>query len=245
MNKLSVLSLILFILISCEKDNITPINYKTITLDSVIINNYTQDAKLLYYHEVFQNPDHPNHNSAVLDTNAINNILKIIQAVYDSAIPESDEVFEKHSIHARYCYSFNSVNLRVKPDAPEIRNLAEDLLPTGNDTLDYILTRFNFDSTKLYYGYPGFPWLTVFFKGEQNMIPVRDNFKQLAMVETAELTSSCIGDGHTIRLNRSEDEATIVFSIGWGDCPAGCINHKYWKFHVSKNHVKFIGHEPL
>jgi hypothetical protein len=43
-----------------------------------------------------------------------------------------------------------------------------------------------------------------------------------------------------ITLSRDGDSATITFSIGRGDCPAGCIYHKYWEFRVLNDYAEFV-----
>lgn len=41
-----------------------------------------------------------------------------------------------------------------------------------------------------------------------------------------------IGDGPTICAERKGDVYHYVFVDAWGDCPSGCINHKYWYYTV-------------
>jgi hypothetical protein len=35
--------------------------------------------------------------------------------------------------------------------------------------------------------------------------------------------------------SETADGYTLTFEVGWGDCPAGCINHHSWTFSVSKD----------
>lgn len=50
-----------------------------------------------------------------------------------------------------------------------------------------------------------------------------------------------IGYGNTISLIRNGDSAVITFSIGRGDCYAGCGYLKCWKFKVLDGIAKFVG----
>jgi hypothetical protein len=224
--------LLLFSISGCEKNKEPFVDYSTIRLDPFIVNNYTKDAKLLYFNEVYKNPNHFNRENPVLDTSEIAKILKIIQEVYNSNLPEKDIVFNEYKIHARYCYSFNSISLKVKPSLPEIQNMVNRIHPTGNQALDDLLNTFGFDSVKTAYSYPSFPWLTIFTKSELNMIPVVDSFNANSSIILAEMGGGCIGDGNTIFLTRNEHSARIIFTIGTGDCPSGCTYHKYWEFSV-------------
>jgi len=224
--------IILFILLisGCEKNPLPLVDFNSIKLDTFIVNNYTRDAKLLYYNEINSNPNHLNRNNPILDTSEITKILKIIQTVYSSNSPERNAVFNIYKIHARYCFSFNSIVLKVHPDLPEIINMVNRIHPTGNQALDDILSIYGFDSVKTAYSYPNYPFLRIFTKKELNMISAMDRFNANSSIIRAEVDSRCSGDGNTITLERRAHFAKIVFSIVSGDCPEGCIYHKYWEF---------------
>ena len=226
-------------LFGCEKDNGT-IGYDEIALEPFIIENYYNDAKQLYLHEIINDDTHINFDNPILDDKEITKILKIIQAVYNSNTPERDTIFETHEIHGYYCYSLNSVDLKVNTASPEIENLSNNVFPTGESSLDNILNAYGFDSVKTSHYYPDFPWLTVYTQDEYNMIPIEDEFAAIESIQTAEFNKGCAGDGNNITLTRNDHSAIITFSIGTGDCPAGCLYHKYWEFQVSNGMAKFI-----
>lgn len=236
-----VLPLIIFalFLLGCEKEDGT-IGYDGIELDTYIIENYSYDAKQLYFHEIFQDSTHVNYKNPIIDNNEVNKILKIIQAVYNSDSPERDSVFEIFQIHGYYCYRFNSISLKINTELTEIQNLSDNVIPTGETSLDNILNTYNFDSVKTSNSYPDFPWLTIFTSDEYNMIPIEKEFANIESILIATFNKGCIGDGNTITLTRDVNSAIITFSIGSGDCPAGCIHHKYWEFKVSNGIAKFI-----
>ena len=208
--------------------------------DNFISENYYADAKQLYFDEIIKNNNHPNYNNPELDKKEIEKILEIIQAVYNSHSLERDTVFNIYKIHGYYCYSFNSVSLKVNTGLPSIQNLSQGIIPTGDKELDRVLAAYAFDSVRTFYSYPSFPWLTVFTKKEYNMIPVEEEFSKLESVQIAEFNKGCVGDGNSIQLIREKDSATIIFSIGSGDCPSGCIYRRYWEFNVSSGVAKFI-----
>lgn len=236
-NHLFFLALILPVT-NCQLINTS--NSNDITLDPFIVENYTNDVKLLYFDEVFSDSTHINFSNPVLDTTQYTQILKIIQAVYNLDSPERDLVFLTHNIHARYCYSFNSFYMKVNPEASEIQNLVNGIIPTGNEMLDNLLTVYQIDSVRTSYSYPTFPWFSLFSSEEYNMIPIAKQFEETEPVLLAEINYGCAGDGNTILLNRKNDkQATITFSVGSGDCPSGCINRKSWEFEVINNRALF------
>lgn len=225
--------------IGCQKTD-DSINYDEIEISRFVLENYYKDAQQLYFHEVLQNKSHSNYYNSELNIDEVNKILKIIQAVYESKSPERDVVFDEHQIHGYYCYSFNSISLKVKNEKEEIVNLSKSIIPTGNKDLDEFLSKYSIDSVRTSYNYPDFPWLTLFTKKEYNMIPAEDEFGKQESVVVAEISKGCVGDGNSITLKRDKSTAIITFSIGSGDCPAGCIYHKYWEFKVANKKAEFV-----
>ena len=223
--------------ISCDNGNN---NDEEIELSEYIIGNYTDDAKQLYMHEIFNDTSHPNYNETAIDETEVNKISQIIQAVYNLNIPETDTIFNQNNIHTYLCYSFNGLSLKVNTVTEEIINLVEGNIPTGSSDLDDILSNYNFNNVDTAFSYPSFPWLTINFNGEYNMIPINIELATIPSIILAEMSSLCIGDGNNITLVRNNNNATITFSIGSGDCPAGCIYHKYWEFEVVNNTATFI-----
>ena len=245
-HKLLLISLIIVSFYSCEKDQLFDSFHDTISLDSVkldpfIINNYYQDAKLLYCNEIYQDSTHFNRNNPILDTAEISRVLKIIQTIYNINSPETDIIFNVYKIHSRLSISFNSFYLKVQTNLPEIINLANGKIPTGNRNLDNLLTTYKFDSVKTSYSYPSFPWMTLFSKREYNLLPIVNQFNKIPSIILTDMEKGYgIGDGNTITLIRSKNSAQVIFSIGDGDCPSGCIYHKYWEFQVSDNKARFV-----
>lgn len=50
----------------------------------------------------------------------------------------------------------------------------------------------------------------------------------------------CIGDGDGILIRRKAGFVEINFSIGWGDCPSGCIRREGWVFKIRNNKVSLM-----
>ena len=240
MKTIFLIPIIALISTACDKNENHVLKYDTIVLNAYVMNNFTDDAKQIYFDEIFHDSTHVNYNNPILDSNEIIKILKLIQTVYNSDAPERDTVFELYQIHGFYCYSFHSISLKVQTELPEIQNLANGIIPTGETELDNLLATYDFDSVKTFYGYPGFPWLTIYTKVEYYMIPIEKSFNDLPSVVIAEFNKGCVGDGNTITIERTNSSATVTFSIGQGDCPAGCIYHKYWEFRVEGATATFV-----
>jgi hypothetical protein len=241
-----LISIIMICISACEKTQMPVNDHDSINLDSVrlgsfIKNNYYNDARLLYTYEIYHDSTHFNRKNPIIDTSEITKVLKILQLIYDLNSPETNTIFNTYKIHARLCIGFNYIYLKVKTDQPEIINLAKGTIPTGNTHLDALLTNYGFDSVRTFYSYPGFPWLTIYSANDYNLIPIADKFSKISSIILTDIESGgCIGDGNTIKLIRSGTSAKVTFSIGDGDCPAGCIYHKYWEFLVENNKAAFV-----
>ncbi len=129
--------------------------------------------------------------------------------------------------------------MKVNPDAPEMINLVKGNIPTGNVKLDNILTSYGFDSVETSYNYPKFPWLSVNTDNFYNLKPIIEAFEKLSCVTIAENNGGCF-DGNNITLERDNNQATVSFSIGRGDCPAGCIYRRTWVFKTNNNKATFL-----
>jgi hypothetical protein len=100
---------------------------------------------------------------------------------------------------------------------------------------------YQFDSVQTFVSYPSFNWLTIYSKNEYNLIPIVNKFSLISSIIDKDWEKGyCVGDGNTITMTRSKNSAQVIFSIGDGDCPSGCMYHKYWEFQVSNNKAKFI-----
>ncbi|WP_145957623.1 hypothetical protein [Labilibaculum antarcticum] len=65
-----------------------------------------------------------------------------------------------------------------------------------------------------------------------NYMALASELKKLPFVLDA-TSSSCIGDGSQIEIiDNTSDYIHLIYSYGWGDCPAGCIKRHYWEIGV-------------
>ena len=238
--KAKIFILLIFVLLGCKKGSIS--NVDNVKINSFILTNYLDDATHLYVREINHNSNYPNYNIAALDSVEINKILSAFQAIYNLKSRERDTVFNIYHIHALRCFSLNSIGLNVNPFALEIINLVRGTRPTGDPNLDELLNTYKFDSIKKSYDYPVFPWISIYTKKSLNLIPIINSLKQLPYVPKAENNGGCF-DGNDIILTRDGIKTMIDFSIGVGDCQAGCMYRRHWIFSVEYNIAKFTGNK--
>lgn len=102
----------------------------------------------------------------------------------------------------------------------------------------YFLT---IDNYKTYYGL--FYWHLVTFKSDSNynILPMTNLFNAIPGVFVSEQVGSCC-DGNNIWDSIYSDHVELIYSVGWGDCPSGCTERRFWKFNVYHEcSVEFVG----
>ena len=229
--------LLLFLFALACDDKLPEIELEEI--DYYIQEAYFDDTVELYIREILGNPKHFNYNDPKLDEKELNKILSVFQAVYNLEIPETDTVFNFYNIHALKCNCTKSIVMHVNAEAPEIIKLANGEIPTGNQKLDYLLEIYEFDSVRTSYGYPQFSWISVNTEKTYNLLPIIKEFEKIPSIVLAENNGGCF-DGNNVKLEREKDKTTIDFSIGRGDCPAGCIYRKHWVFAVENGLARLV-----
>jgi hypothetical protein len=175
------------------------------------------------------------YHQAELSTTERDRLLRLIQAVYNTASPERDTVFNIYNIAEYPTVSLHDVTLQVDMSAPEVKNLAAGK-PSGNATFDALLTKYGIDSVRGPFISPSGNYLFARTEVPHNMIQIAKELEAFRFIYNADPEGS-IGDGDRIKLNTFDCFAVpcpteIDFSIGRGDCPAGCTERRHWVFHV-------------
>lgn len=82
----------------------------------------------------------------------------------------------------------------------------------------------------------------VYLKFEDSLHPKR-LAEYYGEIESVEDTSpnSYVGGGNDNYPWLIHNGISCLFKKGWGDCPAGCINNRFWYFKVYEDHVDYIG----
>ena len=74
-----------------------------------------------------------------------------------------------------------------------------------------------------------------------NLAPLADSLEQIEGLGNIELWGTAVGDGPNLHITHRNDTAFIDFSLGWGDCPAGCTFRQYWHFSVIDCQATYLG----
>jgi len=214
---------------SCEEDAIE----SNCEYSEYISETYTTDARYLLFDEIYNDQTHPDYNQVEFDDEKVSDILDAFQAVYNLEVPERDTVMGELPIHISPFLSMQYLSLGLSVGTPELQGLINGE-PTGNETLDFIVSEYDFalDGNPLYF--TEVVYLSLRTSRELNLAAIKQVLSPLAFISSVNVDGA-IGDGSTIELSRDGDSYIIDFSIGWGDCPAGCIYRRHWIFEVDEN----------
>jgi hypothetical protein len=221
--------ILVFLLFSCSKNEKTDpysCNY-TDVVDSL----YREDAQRILFAEIYADSMHEDRNNPYFDEKKVDQILDAFQAVYDLDIPERDTVIELYDIHVFPWLGMRSISIQTDTAAPEVKKLIHSE-PTGNDKLDSIVNQYKFTEVSVSLYYPEFNWITIIAEKPLNLFPIMEELENLPFFYQVGFGGGAIGDGNTIELNRDGQVFKLDFSIGWGDCPSGCLYRKHWVFVV-------------
>lgn len=100
---------------------------------------------------------------------------------------------------------------------------------TGNAQIDVLMGKYNLQLNSCRYDAA-----SIFSLQPINTYALSNKFLGISGVRTSE-PNSYIGGGDDIRAEIKDPYLLYVFTVGWGDCPSGCINRHYWDVAVEYN----------
>jgi len=154
-------------------------------------------------------------------------------------IVERDMVIQKYNIHAFPHPEMNNVLVAVDTTAQWVKLWQEGYRFTGNSQIDQLLNQYQL------YIYEYHRWknrhvVELQAKKSINILALAKKFQDIDGVIYAE-ANSAIGDGDNITAIRKTAYVVYEFSLGYDDCPSGCIHRHYWAFRVRYNGtVEFV-----
>jgi len=100
---------------------------------------------------------------------------------------------------------------------------------TGNAQIDAIMEEYNLQLKSCRYDAA-----SIFSPRPINTFALANKFLGIPGVRVAE-SNGYIGDGSDIKAEIKDPYLLYIFTVGWGDCPSGCINRHYWDIAVEYN----------
>ena len=210
-----------------------------------IVEFYKHDAATLALRHLYADTSVVQSDLIIPDTVRLP-ILNALIAVYNaSSIPERDTVVDFFSIHTNVYPATNSFVIRADSNLVWMNNLQHGIYPIGNSFLDSLLSVYQFELTS-YFDYPYMlhpsTHSAVFSTAnDYNIKAVVNRVQTIAGVYFADPNT---GWNPNVEILDAlfPTYTELTFRYGWGDCLAGCMYKRYWKFRIFPDcSVSFMG----
>lgn len=202
---------------------------------------YSEDAAYLALREIHHDEDLKTSLVEVPD-DLIRFFYSGLVHIYNAhSLAARDSVVSMYEIHAFPYPELHSLIVAVDTTEEWVRSWKEGRRFTGNATIDDLMEKYRLDLDR-YYTWPSSHDLAVLETPDPvNILALAPLFEPVSGVIYAEPNGMCC-DGNDITAGIGNEHVSYEFSLGWGDCPAGCIARHIWKFSVGYNgKVEFTG----
>lgn len=211
-------------------------------LPGAVRDAYTEDAVRLAI-RLLEAENSPARNDVKPPATLVNTLLGALARVHAFSHPARDTVVAVHRIHTFPRPATREIMVRVDTALAWSGAWRAGNALTGNPAVDSLVTRHGLTVRQFHYWDVTGPVAVLRSAEPLNAAALATRFAALPGVAWAE-PNSVGGDGNDIRVSRHGAGWRLDYSVGWGDCPAGCINRRTWSFAVSGapgGGVQFLG----
>jgi hypothetical protein len=161
--------------------------------------------------------------------------------VYNAnAIPARDTVVDIYRMHT-IGPTTRSLMLQLVGTETWVQHLARREIPTGDPTVDTLLARYALSVGSVYTLHDGDVLITLAPPEPLNIKALARLFNGITGVRFAE-PNSVVGDGNDIAGSVGDSRVLLDYSVGYGDCPAGCIARRFYHFAIHDDGtVEYLG----
>jgi hypothetical protein len=200
-------------------------------IPTALQNAYKTDVASLTLSRIF-NLNKPSKDSIEIDLAEMDTIWHGLAAIYNAfTIPERDSIFDIYCMHIEGYNNvlYNHISVFVDTTHPWTHNWMTLQNTTGYPEIDTMMAIYGFTIDQYNY-----QWNYANFHTQQiiNARAFVNRLESLDGVTHAEVKIH-YGDGHDITYEKFGNFQYYNFSLGWGDCPAGCTGGNCWHFWVN------------
>jgi hypothetical protein len=172
-----------------------------------------------------------------------------VQAYYDALvlvhnatlIPARDSVVDVYQIHTFPQPTTRSLYMIVAGDQQWAQRLALDSVPTGNAIVDQLLSDYDLSCDHVWNLSTGELLIVLRSADPLNIAALAPMFGSAPGVRSSQ-PNGAGGDGNNITGSVAESRVRLDYSVGDGDCPAGCISRRFYHFAVNADGtVDYLG----
>jgi len=162
--------------------------------------------------------------------------------VYNATIlPARDTVVDVYRIHTFPVPTTRSLLLELFGSEAWVQRLARREVPTGEPTVDALLARYSLSIGSVYTMHDGDVLVTLAPPEPLNVQALAPLFQGITGVRFSE-PNSVFGDGNNIAGSMNESRMLLDYSVGSGDCPAGCTGRRFYHFAIHDDGtVEYLG----
>ncbi len=178
-----------------------------------------------------------------LPADQVNELFAVLARIHNATLlPARDSVIELYRIHTRPPPELRRFGLLVDSLSPRFQAWREGHRFTGDARIDSLLVAYDIELLK-YYDLTYFQDEVMLRSGRAlNLQALAPRFLVIEGVLEWEPIPTMGGDGNDITARRDRDRWTVEYSVGFGDCFAGCIDRHFWTFRVyADGRVEFAG----
>lgn len=169
-------------------------------------------------------------------------LLNALGHIYRTVgLPARDSVVEVYAIHTFPGPTLDEVTLiGLDTSCAWAARLAAEIVPTGHPVVDSLMQAYAL-SVRQVFGIGASRYVLLRSSLPLQIAELARRFNGIECLTGAE-PNGVTGDGNDIRAEAEGEAWKITFSLGWGDCPAGCISRHVWTFRVRPDgQVEFLG----
>ncbi|RMG66909.1 MAG: hypothetical protein D6715_05855 [Calditrichaeota bacterium] len=219
-----------------------PIQEDTTAVPPAARKAYREDAARLTLRFMLR-PGSPDSNTVELDEALMEKIYLGLLKIYLSAqtIPAADSVARMFAIHTFPNPPLNRLIVSLDTTVDWTGAWLKKQPLTGNSSVDSLVRRYQLSIVNVNVGPFVVPFVVVKSARFLNTIALGRALASIPGVVFAG-PDWALGDGANIWLEVQASGLLFRFSVGWGDCPSGCIYRHVWKIFLDSNgRVAYLG----
>ena len=199
---------------------------------------YLDDASRLALRDLQSN----GYTGIQIPPEAVQPYYDALVLVYNAtALPARDTVVDVFGIHTQGNPPTRSLLLWLVGTEEWVQRLARREVPTGEPSVDTLLARYSLSLASVYVMHDGDVLITLGPPEALNIKALAALFRGIAGVRFAE-PNNTVGDSNDIAGSIEESRVLLDYSVGYGDCPAGCIGRRFYHFAIHDDGtVEYLG----
>ena len=199
---------------------------------------YLEDANRLALRDLLAN----GFSEVPIPQDAVQPYYNALVLVYNAtALPARDTVVDVYGIHTFGRPGTGSLRLWLSGTEEWIQRLARREVPTGEPSVDTLLARYSLSLGSASVMHDGDVLVTFGPPEPLNIDALAGLFRGIAGVRFAE-PNNMFGDGNDITGSIEGSRVMLEYSVGYGDCPAGCTARRFYHFAVHEDGtVDYVG----